>query len=155
MLKDKKTVVWGIGIVVVLIAGFSLPRIFGGSVGTGLEDSVPCLREGLPLVQHIHPTLPILVDGVAETIPAGIGLSPSCERAVHTHADDVARGVIHVESQDSRTYTLGDFFSVWDRPIIRDEYTLVVTVDGKLYSGPADQIPLKDLEEIRLAYTKE
>lgn len=154
MPRDKKTLAWGIGIVVVIISGFSLPRIFGNPNDTGSGGNVPCLREGFPLVQHVHPTVSIIVDGVPEVIPAGVGLSPSCERAVHTHADDAARGVIHVESQDSHTYVLGDFFSVWDHPIIRDGYTLVATVDGKPYSASANQIPLKDLEEIRLIYTK-
>lgn len=110
--------------------------------------SVPCLNENQPLLQHIHPILKIFVNGQAEKVPADIGLSVTCEKALHTHDDT---GELHVEAQDLRAYTLGDFFEVWNKPFQRDGFYLQASVDGQEVSDPAGII-LKDKEEIILNY---
>ncbi|MFH0806137.1 MAG: hypothetical protein V1885_00160 [Candidatus Brennerbacteria bacterium] len=145
-----KTWMWTIGIVVVLGALFMYPRLNGGKAGSGIGSGVPCLVPNVSLVQHIHPVLTITVDGVREEIPANIGLA-ECERAVHTHDDDAAQGIIHVESQDRRSYVLGDFFGVWGKSLVREGYALTATADGEAATDTAT-IVFKDGQDIRLNY---
>jgi hypothetical protein len=146
----SKTWVWIAGIVVVLGALFAYPRLYGGGGSGGIGSGVPCLVPNVPLVQHIHPIVTITVDGVQEEIPANIGLQ-GCERAIHTHDEDAAQGVIHVESQDRRKYTLGDFMSVWSKSFAREGYALTATADGANVSDPASLV-FQDGQDIRMEY---
>lgn len=145
-----KNWIWIIGIVIVLGALFAYPRLSGGRPGSGIGSGVPCLVPNVPLVQHIHPVLTITVDGAREEMPANIGLV-ECERAIHTHDDDAPQGIIHVESQDRRSYTLGNFMSVWGKPITREGYVLTATADGVPVEDPATLV-FKDGQNIQLDY---
>ncbi|MEK7513026.1 MAG: hypothetical protein AAB601_02395 [Patescibacteria group bacterium] len=145
-----------IGTFVVVALGFlfAWPRLFPAPVASG---AVPCLVPNRPLTVHVHPTLKIFISNgggekIEETVPSDIGLDGACEYVLHTHDGESERGVIHVESQDARRYTLGDFFAVWKKPLIREGYTLEVRVDGEIVPGPAT-IPLKDKEAIEFRYT--
>lgn len=147
---QTKTWLWIIGLVVVLGGLFAYPRFYGGQNGSGIGSGVPCLTPNMPLLQHIHPVVTIMVNGAREEIPANIGLA-ECERAVHTHDDDAAQGVIHVESQDRRSYTLGDFFAVWGRPVMRENHTLTVTADGAYVENP-ETLTFSDGQDIQMEY---
>jgi hypothetical protein len=61
-------------------------------------------------------------------VPAliGIDLQHQCLYWLHTHD---ATGVMHIESPDTRTYTLGEFFDVWGRPL---SPTRAASLHGKL-----------------------
>jgi hypothetical protein len=79
---------------------------------------------------HIHIHLAIFFDGVEQAIPFGVGIGQpwqvsdsdqgpfvndgSCFYWIHTHTED---GVIHIESPTRRSFTLGDFFAVWQEPL--------------------------------------
>jgi hypothetical protein len=65
-------------------------------------------REGTAL--HIHAHLDVFVHGRRVAVPAGIGIGPDFISPLHTHD---ASGVVHVESPDVRTFTLGEVFGVW------------------------------------------
>ncbi len=152
MKRNKSTVMWVAGLVLVVAALLIIPRL-GANRSNGITTTVPCLVPNVALVQHIHPHLTIKVDGVEETIPTNIGLG-SCERAVHTHD---GTGTIHVEAQDNRQYTIGDFFDVWGKPIARDSYQLLVIIDGTADVERPDvyrAIQLKDNQQIVMEYTK-
>jgi hypothetical protein len=64
---------------------------------------------------------------------------------LHTHASD---GIIHIESPIERTYTLGNFFDIWNQPLGRERVgpsTGHVTAffNGRHYLGnPRDMPPL-------------
>ena len=66
---------------------------------------------------HVHPYLAIEIDGTNVTIPAGVGIldGESVFEPIHTHD---ASGLLHVElsqsDANSRNYTLGDFFTIWN-----------------------------------------
>ena len=62
------------------------------------------------LLYHSHPTLSIVINGSTFTIPATLGIQGACNRPIHTHD---ATGTLHVETDENRDYTLGDFFLVW------------------------------------------
>ncbi|KKW19404.1 MAG: hypothetical protein UY63_C0014G0001 [Parcubacteria group bacterium GW2011_GWA2_51_10] len=150
MPKATKTVlITGAVVIAAVVAAYLYVFPKPAATTTG---EVPCLKNGIPLTQHLHPLLHIFVGTVEESIPANIGLSPTCERAVHTHSDDVASGTIHVESQDSHRYTLGNFFAVWGKPIERDGYDLSVTVDGAPFAGDPSTIELTDGQKIVFTY---
>ena len=142
--------IW-IAVVAILLVGlFLYPKLTAPKNGnTASAKGAPCLVPNLPLLQHIHPELTILVDGVKETIPANVGLI-ECERAIHVHDDT---GIIHVEAQDKREYRLGDFFAVWRKPIDRDGYSLEVTADKKPVSDP-ENLFFEDLQKIVINYAK-
>ena len=51
-------------------------------------------------------------NGESETIPGDVGRTSNCLFWLHTHA---ALGVIHVEAPVARTFTLAQFFAVWQQ----------------------------------------
>ena len=70
---------------------------------------------GQDLVEHYHAMLLIYVNGQKVAIPVntGEGDSGPCAQPLHVHASDPNTDVIHVESPQQRSYTLGDFFKIW------------------------------------------
>ena len=64
------------------------------------------------LTLHFHTHVDIFVDGKKVKVPALIGINPGAGylTELHTHDD---RGVIHIEAQKSRDFTLGQFFAEW------------------------------------------
>lgn len=99
---------------------------------------------------HIHQHLAIFDHGKAVPIPADVGQSlvGGCLYWLHTHTPD---GVIHVESPEFRTFTLGDFFDVWGRTVSRSDVAgarpragenVTVWVDGHRYAGDPRKIEL-------------
>ncbi len=121
--------------------------------------ALPALaQEGTAL--HIHQHLDLSVDGRRVTVPAGIGIDESQGfiSPLHTHDES---GVIHVESPDVRTFTLGQFFAVWGLRLTprcvggycaTGSKSLRVFVDGKRFSGDPRVLPLAEHEEILVAY---
>ena len=100
---------------------------------------------------HIHQHLVLLDRGKPVPIPPNIGqpAGRSCIYWVHTHTPD---GIIHIEAPQDRSFTLGDFFSVWGQPLTPTaaagmqapkESKLKVWVDGKPFTGDPRTIPLK------------
>ena len=66
---------------------------------------------------HYHVALQIMHDGVLTPLPGGIGIqggetSPTCFYWLHVHSGN--QDVIHIESPANDTFTLKQFFSVWD-----------------------------------------
>ncbi len=61
---------------------------------------------------HIHQHLDIFVNGKPVTVPAGIGINMDARFISQLHTHDMS-GVIHVESDQVRDFTLGQFFDVW------------------------------------------
>lgn len=68
-----------------------------------------CVVSELP-GYHSHPNLTIIVNGVIHPLTPNIGIAGSCLKPLHTHD---STGVIHIEPDENRTFTLGDFFLVW------------------------------------------
>jgi len=64
------------------------------------------------LVLHFHAHIDIFVNGKKVKIPALIGINPGANYLTELHTHD-ARGVIHIEAQKSRDFTVGQFFAEW------------------------------------------
>jgi hypothetical protein len=96
------------------------------SNGARVIDGIRCQPEHLE--SHYHAHLTLLRDGRRVRVPAliGIDLQHQCLYWLHTHD---ATGVMHIESPDTRTYTLGQFFDVWGQPLSR---TRAASLHGQL-----------------------
>jgi hypothetical protein len=118
-------------------------------------DGIRCdTMEGA--VEHIHTHLQIFNRGRKVVVPAQVGIMPiaGCLYWLHTHDTS---GTIHIESPVVRTFTLGQFFDIWDQRLSRSQAasaraprgrSLRITIDGRAWSGDPRAIPLRDHEEI-------
>ena len=106
-----------IGLIVIVALGgivlaFSQLNNINPPPPTGTTYLSACLND-VQVDIHFHPFLTIKINGISQTIPAGIGLEGSCNRPIHTHDTS---GYINVESATSLNLpqpTLGDFFDIW------------------------------------------
>lgn len=99
---------------------------------------------------HIHQHLVILDHGKAVNIPPNVG-QPAGKRCIywlHTHTPD---GFIHVEAPLDRSFTLGDFFTVWGQPLspttaasanLAKGESMKMWVNGEPFTGDPRSIPL-------------
>ncbi len=149
----------GIALLLLLVVG-------GGGVWLVLQSAAPkafdatrvCIVEGgVPLAMHIHPQLHILLNGEAQTIPANIGVGSVCVRPVHTHDSS---GEIHVESNVSRDFRLGEFFAVWKKTFTKEQildakidatHRIVMTVNGNK-SDAYENLIMHDKDDIEIRY---
>lgn len=109
---------------------------------------------------HIHQHLDILVNGKPVTVPAGIGINEVARFISPLHTHDVS-GVIHVESDVMRDFTLGQFFDVWGVRFSKDcvggycakgADALRVFVNGKAVNGDPRNLVLREHQEIAVVY---
>jgi hypothetical protein len=126
------------------------------------------IDDNKPMVMHIHPKLSLYVDGKPVPIPANIGIDsnlykthkldaygmkmpdmPSMPVMYPTHTHDTS-GTIHVESNEQRDYTLGDFLDVWGMDF--SGKTVKMTVNGSPVPADTDYRShvFKDGEQIEL-----
>ena len=115
-------------------------------------------REGTAL--HIHAHLDVYADGRRVFVPAQIGIAADGAFISPLHTHDRS-GVIHVESPQVRTFTLGQFFGVWGvrlTPRCLGGYCastskrVRVFVNGRRISGDPRFVVLTEREEIVVAY---
>ncbi len=115
-------------------------------------------REGTVL--HIHQHLDVFVRGRRIAVPAGIGIdvTEGFISPIHTHD---ASGIVHVESPDVRTFTLGQLFGVWGVRLSRrclggdcgrGADRVRVYVDGRPLAGDPRVLPLAPHAEIVVAF---
>jgi len=121
-------------------------------VGAGAYYVAPYLAPSRPfpcvagtLVYHWHPQLDIYSAGAPVAIPANIGIEAGCHQPLHTHDTS---GKIHIETDRTRTYSIGDFFTVWGRVFGNPRQMLV----NGTSVNPTRDVILYDQETIRLEY---
>ncbi|CAN5688178.1 hypothetical protein BH11PAT2_BH11PAT2_04210 [soil metagenome] len=111
-------------------------------------------------VMHIHQHLDMNINGEVVTLPAGIGISefPLLYSPLHVHD---TTGIIHVESNVVRTFTLGQVFDVWGVLLTNDciggycadaTHSLKVYSNGTLYTGNPNDLVLTQHQEIMIVY---
>jgi hypothetical protein len=126
-------------------------NMFGGLAIDGIRCDV---SEGA--VEHIHAHLQLFDRGKPFAVPGQVGIpqGAGCLYWVHTHSGD---GIIHIESPVAKTFSLGQFFDIWDTTLSRTQAdgvhasrgrTLMIMVNGKRWTGDPRAIPLRDHEEI-------
>jgi hypothetical protein len=109
---------------------------------------------------HIHQHLDLLVDGKPVTVPSGIGINEFARFISPLHTHDTS-GVIHIESDKVRDFTLGQFFDVWGVRLTKDciggycakgNNKLRLFVNGKFVSGDPRSLVLTEHQEIFVVY---
>ena len=142
------------------------------TVNGSTVDGIQC-QTSEQVVFHIHAHLSVYVNGSPVRIPYGIGItqprgvqqtpvgpfvsSGGCFYWLHTHAAD---GIIHIESPSQRTYTLGNFFDIWDQPLNSDQVatakgTVFAYVDGRKFTGSPASIVIGDHTQVQLDVGKD
>jgi hypothetical protein len=117
------------------------------------------ITEGTPLAEHIHPHLTILINGVPQAVPAGIGIGQAGggNLPLHTHDDS---GTIHVESTRALPFRLQDFFTIWGQSFNSHDvlghtadvtHKITMTVDGRP-SRAFGSLLLQDRQDIVIRY---
>ena len=119
-------------------------------------------------VLHIHQHLDIYVDGKHVTVPESIGIKlknngTQLDFLTELHTHD-ARGIIHLESPQAQTYSLGQFFAVWGLNLSKNcignlcvpPGQFKMYVNGKQIPANADPVKLvlQEHDEIAIVYGK-
>jgi hypothetical protein len=120
------------------------------------------------LVFHIHAHLAIYVNGQQKLVPYGIGIVPPYRLQksdsgpfvgggskfywLHTHDET---GIIHIESPQQRTFTLGNLFDIWHQPLGPTQVgpatgPVVALVNNHPVSGDPRAIPLGAHDVVQL-----
>ena len=135
-----------------------------GAVVIGLFLMSGSSQNANHMVLHNHVRLNVTVDGQPMVVPAQIGIvmpekaedqlygNHSLDKygmtgmsPLHTHD---ATGIIHVESNTVRNFTLAEFLDIWQGLNIHGK-TVIATLDGKPVSDYRN-ILLKDGEQVTL-----
>lgn len=163
----------------VLILGIRNNNSQGVPTVQGSKTAIPC--DTLEHTQvHYHVGIQVVLHGTPETqfLTPGAGIqggetAPTCYYWLHVHSANA--NTIHIESPAADTFTLGDWFKVWDtwstynngpheklsstqvgqyKLQTGDDMTVYVDLnDGKgpqLYEGDPNKIPLKAHEVITI-----
>jgi len=142
--KILSRTIWGV-FGVVIIAGL-----------VWLVASTPKTPEGEILSRngfHWHPELTIYVRGEKQEIPANIGLG-GVHRPIHTHTEDAARGVIHMEFQGlvrKEDATIGRFFDIWGKDTESFGALSKMTVNGQ-ENAELENYVMRDGDKIEVYY---
>jgi len=134
----------------VLAAVMLLPSAASAVAPAGQPvDGIHCdSMEGSVL--HIHQHLAVYDHGRPVGVPEDVGrpLIQQCFYWIHTHTPD---GIIHIESPNFKTFTLGNFFDIWGQPLSKNNVAgakphggdrVVTWVDGSRYAGNPRNIEL-------------
>jgi hypothetical protein len=109
------------------------------------------------LVLHFHTHIDIFVNGKHVKVPALVGINPGANylTELHTHDD---RGVIHIEAQKSRNFSLGQFFAEWavflNSNQIGGYKGMKWYLNGKLQNGNPQALVFKPHQEIAFVVGK-
>lgn len=159
----------------------ALPPTAFGPEGVAAQSGVPLApapaASGRPVqgvecgrpttAYHVHTHLAIYVDGAPRLVPATIGMvgarvrqtatgafydATTCYYQLHTHAQD---GVIYVEAPGPTTFTLGQFFALWQQPLDSDRVgpaqgEVTVYVNGDQVAGDPAGVPLTNRSVIQI-----
>ena len=183
-IKSKKWVIVGIGVIIAVFIGLGITWIVAPPLDSSLQPSTSSplsssSTTNAPVIgdiscdtmehfnTHIHAHLDIFISGKEFAIPSDIGIIPNkCIYWLHTHDDT---GVIHIESPENRTFTLGEFFDIWGQNFTNSQIfdntigengnnTLSVYVNGKTMTmttaSDYRQIPINAHDEIAIVYGK-
>lgn len=126
----------------IIIAGAIIAvAIWAGIVSVKPSDDPKSMST--QIVMHIHPRLYIEMNGQTYMVPQNVGIDPSMWKdhsldqygmmgmaPLHTHTND---GIIHVESNVKRDYTLGEFFDIWG-----------IDLKGKTVNATSNGEPIPD-----------
>lgn len=177
--QRRRQLAWMAGIAIVVAAGVFLftnrnetptPANLPGELTTkapwdpnGAKSAARATALGLPpegTTMHEHANVQIFVHGKPEPVPKDIGINAAegTLQSIHTHDDT---GTVHLESSQSREFTLGEFFGVWGVRFTQDclgaycnddVNTLRVYLNGEEVTGDPWNVQLDDQSVIVVTY---
>lgn len=104
-------------LILVVVGGgmIYLPSLFQTSTNPACANFPFPSTANQDLAEHYHALLLIHINGQQLQLPPNIGEGDSgpCIQPLHVHASSPDTGVIHIETPQERSYTIGDFFRVW------------------------------------------
>jgi len=71
-------------------------------------------------IYHSHPNLTITINGASVPFPFNT-FDASCQQPIHTHNEP---GVLHIETDQDRDYTLSDWFLLWGHYVNNANYAI-------------------------------
>jgi hypothetical protein len=119
------------------------------------DQSASAARAGLPMLSqemlevHYHAHIDLVVRGAPVQIPAGVGIDTNQHKISPLHTHD-ATGIVHIESGEDISFTLGQFFTEWGQPLealrvgpvaVAEGERLRIYRDGKEIPGNPAAIP--------------
>lgn len=134
-------------------------------------DGITCQTVAKEVAKyHVHVHVALYVNGRMVRLPAGIGVTRppliekyptgkfydvglyDCLYWLHTH---VADGIIHVEAPAKQSFTLGQFFDIWNQPLGASQAgpakgSVVVFENGKKLVGDPRLTPLLPHGDIQI-----
>lgn len=152
---------------------YNVPDLVSASstVSGRTVDGISCRPEAKEIVKfHVHVHVAIYFNGDMQRLPAGIGItSPhaveqysqgpfidvgiyDCLYWLHTHVPD---GIVHVEAPTKQSFTLGQFFDIWNQPLSRtqvgpDKGPVVIFENGKRQTEDPRSVPLTPHGDIQI-----
>ena len=109
------------------------------------------------LVLHFHTHIDIFVNGKKVKVPAFVGINSGAGWLTELHTHD-ERGVIHIEAQKSRDFTVGQFFAEWavylDSHSIGGYSGMTWYLNGKQQTGNPQNLVFKPHQEIAFVVGK-
>ena len=109
-----------------------------------MARAIPCFSVNRPVRQAFQVKIRIKMDGRTYPLDPTIGQDGKCLHDIFTTDRS---GVVHIRSNQTSPYTLGDFFSVWKKPFSDHElfntsvlgtHSLQVLINGKPVSSYED-----------------
>jgi hypothetical protein len=134
-------------------------------------DGIACATLAKEVVKyHVHVHVALYLNGGMVRLPAGIGVTQppliekfktgkfydvglyDCLYWLHTH---VADGIIHVEAPAKQSFTLGQFFDIWNQPLSVSQVgpakgSVVIFENGKRLIGNPRLTPLLPHGDIQI-----
>jgi hypothetical protein len=116
-------------------------------------DGVVC-GAGMAETFHVHSHVAIFKDGQWLAFPKLVGILPQCNYETHTHDNT---GIIHIETPNLKTFTLGEVFDIWGMPLsstnvagITGNIAIYINDNGDVrrYMGDPRNIVLTSLRDI-------
>jgi hypothetical protein len=146
------------------------PALLASTAGQARGEPVDGIEAGSmeQLLLHIHAHLSIYVHGQQKFVPYGIGIVLPYQLQntasgpfvgggskfywLHTHDET---GIIHIESPQQRTFTLGNLFDIWHQPLSPTQAgqaagSVAVLVNNHPVGGDPRAIPLAARDVIQL-----
>jgi hypothetical protein len=120
--KRRQRAILSITLAVVLIAIIVVAVIFlrGPPNPVVLPDYLSHCVNGTQ-VYHSHPNLTVTINGANFPVPANT-FNAACPQPIHTHAGET--GVLHIETDQDRDYSVGDWFMLWGYYVSNTTYTI-------------------------------
>lgn len=109
---------------------------------------------------HIHQHLDMNINGSVVSVPAEIGINEAAGFISPIHTHDVS-GVVHVESNVVKDFTLGQFFDIWGLRFTTDcigsycadtTHKLIAYSNGTLVTGDPRNLILTPHQEIMIVF---